>query len=130
MSDLRAERNELALQVERLKADNENYDRLLTRAGLQCDALQQRLTAADERAGVLEGLLRRWCSEAGRVFRLLKCDTDDALKPAEVLQIAGFKVVEDPSIPPGQISMCNCNQGRLGCTCKPSAYDGFDNGVD
>ena len=25
---------------------------------------------------------------------------------------------------------CNCNQGRLPCTCKPSAYDGFDNGVD
>lgn len=26
--------------------------------------------------------------------------------------------------------MCNCNQGRLPCTCKPSTYDGFDNGVD
>ena len=25
---------------------------------------------------------------------------------------------------------CDCNQGRLPCTCKPSAYDGFDNGVD
>ena len=27
-------------------------------------------------------------------------------------------------------AMCDCNQGRLPCTCKPSAYDGFDNGVD
>lgn len=25
---------------------------------------------------------------------------------------------------------CDCNQGRLPCTCKASAYDGFDNGVD
>jgi len=50
--------------------------------------------------------------------------------PVAVAQIAGFNVVEDPSIPPGQIRMCNCNQGRLPCTCKASAYDGFDNGVD
>lgn len=50
--------------------------------------------------------------------------------PVVVAQIAGFNVVEDSSIPPGQIRMCNCNQGRLPCTCKPTAYDGFDNGVD
>lgn len=50
--------------------------------------------------------------------------------PVAVAQIAGFNVVEDSSIPPGQIRMCNCNQGRLPCTCKPTAYDGFDNGTD
>lgn len=55
---LREERNDLSLQTERLKADNKNYDLLLSRSGIQRDALQQRLTAADERADVLEGLLR------------------------------------------------------------------------
>ncbi|KTB62654.1 hypothetical protein AO066_18385 [Pseudomonas fluorescens] len=36
------------------------------RCGAKCyevDALQQRLTAADERVGVLEGLLRKWLSQ-------------------------------------------------------------------
>ena len=32
--------------------------------------------------------------------------------------IAGFKVVEDPTIPENTIRLCNCNQGRLPCTCK------------
>ncbi|MDO9344879.1 MAG: hypothetical protein Q7T99_15475 [Pseudomonas sp.] len=50
--------------------------------------------------------------------------------PVALAQIAGFNVVEDSSIPPGQIRMCNCNQGRLPCTCKPTAYDGLDNGTD
>jgi len=50
--------------------------------------------------------------------------------PVAAAQIAGFNIIEDPSIPPGQIRMCDCNQGRMPCTCKPSAYDGFDNGTD
>lgn len=45
--------------------------------------LQQRLTAADERVDVLEGLLHRWSAEAGGVFCVLKYETDAALKPAE-----------------------------------------------
>lgn len=45
--------------------------------------LQQLLTAADERADVLEGLLRRWSAEAGGVFCALKYETEAALKPAE-----------------------------------------------
>ena len=39
--------------------------------------------------------------------------------PVAVVQFAGFSVVEDPPIPPGQIRMCDCNQGRLPCRCKP-----------
>ena len=47
------------------------------------DALQALLTAADERADVLEGWLRRWSTEAGGIFCALKYETDAALKPAE-----------------------------------------------
>ena len=39
---LREERNDLSLQTERLKADNKNYDLLLSRSGIQRDALQDR----------------------------------------------------------------------------------------
>ncbi|KWV78072.1 MULTISPECIES: hypothetical protein [Pseudomonas] len=46
-------------------------------------ALQALLTAADERADVLEGWLRRWSTEAGGIFCALKYETDAALKPAE-----------------------------------------------
>lgn len=49
----------------------------------RADALQALLTAADERADVLEGWLRRWSAEAGGVFCALKYETDAALKPAE-----------------------------------------------
>lgn len=47
------------------------------------DALQALLTAADDRADVLEGWLRRWSTEAGGIFCALKYETDAALKPAE-----------------------------------------------
>lgn len=47
--ELREERNELSLRASRLKVDNENYDRLLVRKSNQCDALQQRLAAAEQR---------------------------------------------------------------------------------
>ena len=49
----------------------------------RADALQALLTAADERADVLEGWLRRWSTEAGGIFCALKYETDAALKPAE-----------------------------------------------
>ena len=52
-------------------------------------ALQQRLTAADERADVLEGWLRRWSAEAGGIFCALKYETDAALKPAERTNTSG-----------------------------------------
>jgi len=49
----------------------------------------------------------------------------DADQPAPVaaIQFAGFNVVEDPSVPPGQIRMCDCNQGRVPCNgkCKPTS---------
>lgn len=34
-------------------------------------------------------------------------------------RVLGLKVVEDASVPPGQIRMCDCNQGRLPCRCLP-----------
>lgn len=42
--------------------------------------------------------------------------------PVAAAQICGFNVVEDPSIPPGQIRMCDCNQGRMPCNgkCAPT----------
>jgi hypothetical protein len=39
--------------------------------------------------------------------------------PVAVVKVAGFNIIGDPTVPPGQIRMCNCNQGRLPCTCKP-----------
>ena len=52
-------------------------------------ALQALLTAADERADVLEGWLRRWSAEAGGIFCALKYETDAALKPAERTNTSG-----------------------------------------
>lgn len=42
---------------------------------------------------------------------------------------ARIMYAEQPA-PAAVARMCDCNQGRLPCTCKTSAYDGFDNGVD
>ena len=39
--------------------------------------------------------------------------------PAAAQTFAGFNVVEDQTIPPGHIRMCDCNQGRLPCRCRP-----------
>ena len=50
------------------------------------DALQALLTAADERADVLEGLLIRWLEEPHVIHArkvILRKDTEAALKPAE-----------------------------------------------
>lgn len=47
--ELRGERNEFSLTASRLKVDNENYDRLLVRKSNQCDDVQQRLAAAEQR---------------------------------------------------------------------------------
>ncbi len=69
--ELRGERNELALSASRLKVDNENYDRLLVRKSNQCDEVQQRLTAAEQRNAEWRELLRvmtneyACCLEAG-----------------------------------------------------------------
>ena len=119
-----------------------------TQAIRERDALQQLLNQRDEQVETLK--MRRqgepvaWLNVAtGQVTTssVVVMDWDDekeqvqslyAERPAPVAaaQIAGFNIIEDPSIPPGQIRMCDCNQGRMPCTCKPSAYDGFDNGVD
>ena len=51
------------------------------------DQLQQRLTAADERADVMEGLLIRWLEEPHVIHArkvILRKDTEAALKLAEV----------------------------------------------
>ncbi len=76
-----------------LASDFDNVTRLFLDAAERCIAserrekeLQQRLTAADERANVLEGLLRTW--RHGRDMTLKDCAilrdrTDAALKPAE-----------------------------------------------
>jgi hypothetical protein len=61
---------------------------LLDRVTVERDALQQRLTAADERAEVLEGLLRNldeaWNSHDGReLFGKLMSQVEATLKPAE-----------------------------------------------
>lgn len=139
------------------------------------DALQVLLTAADERADVLEGLLRTWRHGRDMTlkdFEILRDQTDAALKPASQPKIAlrgydveaaAYKLAECMNYPwdhmpekgkdsmrdhakaiinaallrkaeqPATVAaarMCDCDQGRLPCTCKPSAYDGFDNGVD
>lgn len=85
----------------------------------------------------VDGETGRQPSEPGfyRVEPLVRLSDVSALyaeqpAPVAATQIAGFNIIEDPSISPGQIRMCDCNQGRMPCTCKPSAYDGFDNGVD
>lgn len=139
------------------------------------DALQQLLNAKDERADLLEGLLRTWRHGRDMTlkdFEILRDQTDAALKPASQPKIAlrgydveaaAYKLAECMNYPwdhmpekgkdsmrdhakaiinaallrkaeqPATVAaarMCDCNQGRLPCTCKPSAYDGFDNGVD
>ncbi|NMZ81357.1 hypothetical protein [Pseudomonas mandelii] len=120
------------------------------------DALQQSLTAADQRVDDLETEFK----VTKQALNSLKGERDDL--PASKVQcqfpqscttrcdcnipdfspgngnkarrraesIHGFKIVVDPTMAPNEIRFCNCNQGRLPCDCKPSAYDGFDNGSD
>lgn len=38
--------------------------------------------------------------------------------PVVVESIAGFKIVPDSTMKPNEMRLCNCNQGRLPCTCK------------
>ncbi|QIB09019.1 hypothetical protein GZ982_30200 (plasmid) [Pseudomonas fluorescens] len=51
------DRESLVLQVDRLRQDNQNYDRLLARSGLQRDSLQKRLKAQHQRRDGLLNLL-------------------------------------------------------------------------
>jgi hypothetical protein len=47
---MRAERNDAELRAGRLKVDNENYDRLLTRKSNQCHAAEQRIAELEKDA--------------------------------------------------------------------------------
>lgn len=55
-SALREERNKLALEVARLRQDNQNYDRLLARSGIQLDSLQKRLKVQEQRVDELRSV--------------------------------------------------------------------------
>lgn len=77
-----AERDAALASVESAAASAQTLHEVISRLRSERDALQQRLTAADERADVLEGLLRD-VSGRGRVVRWelgLMDQIDDALK--------------------------------------------------
>lgn len=80
------------------------------------DALQQRLTAADERAGVLEGLLREVSAEARHPDYDWNLETqraiDAALKPAE----------------PAKCERCGCSTVE-NCDERGCGYLGAGNGA-
>ena len=55
----------------------------------------------------------------GRGVTLHAAFRDAAIQAAEVSSFCGLKVVIDQAMAPNEIRLCNCNQGRLPCTCKP-----------
>ncbi|MGH8387673.1 MAG: hypothetical protein ACRESJ_19655 [Pseudomonas sp.] len=107
-----------------------DYDRVVA----ERDALHERLNATDQRNDHLANKVQ--CQFPQSCTTRCDCDIPDfspgngnkARRRAET--ILGFKVAEDPTMAPDTIRLCNCNQGRLPCTCKTTAYDGFDNGSD
>jgi hypothetical protein len=80
--------NSCALEVTQIKESMAYRGSLLCRVQAERDALQQHLTAADERADVLEGLLREVQKSARKQdwasgYPTLFASVDAALKPAE-----------------------------------------------
>lgn len=85
-------------------------------------------------AGLVEG------SSLGRISVVLVADFDRINAEREALQqrlnVADQRNDDIDSqgsgnkAPRRSAALCDCNQGRLPCTCKQTAYDGFDNGSD
>lgn len=92
------------------------------RVAAERDALQLRLNATDQRNDDLASKVQ--CQFPQSCTTRCDCDIPDfsrgngnkARRRAEAL--LGFKVVVDPTMAPNEIRFCNCNQGRLPCTCK------------
>lgn len=79
---LRSERNKADLRASRLKVDNENYDRLLTRKSNQCHAAEQRiaeLTALLQR--VVDSSALSFEADAPEDLESLEVDICAALNP-------------------------------------------------
>ena len=89
-----AECDALRNEVGQVKGE---YDRAVNKV----DALQALLTAADERADVLEGLLRRWLSR-----HAMGAGTD-SMVIAETIAAVGV-----PALKPAEDSGSTCNQIR------------------
>lgn len=71
---------------------------------------------------ILDGfiLARTGCPGHGRAECVTCCWVAPitALSSERSGQIAGFTVTEDKAMPPDKFRICNCNQGRMPCTCK------------
>lgn len=76
-------------ELDTAKETLERWHRLNVQREAKVDALQQRLTAADERRDVLEGLLNLAQGHIGDAS--LSREIEAALKPAEVSDGEGFK---------------------------------------
>jgi len=117
-------------------------DANVTRLTAEREALQQLLNVADQSVNdmiILLNLAENILGEHPQIspgydwINNTQQDREEMRKQiAEYLTNMKAPAAEVGQFPQSCTTMCGCNQGRLPCACQPTptAYDGFDNGVD